>query len=250
MMTTSAQRWFLAAALLLLSAVAAWGAPLADVVRALEQPFQAAAPAGRRIDDYRADFSQTARIASLDREQTAKGQVSVRFDYRRAEPTVLFHWEYAAPNRQQLISDGSTLWVYLPENNQVIVSEVTGAAARESDPMALLTGLGNLSRDFQIDFAVPERDAAGNYRLELRPRRPSPLLARLVITVNRATVDTSGRAGTLFPIVSTTVYDPNDNSTRIAFDAVRVNQGLPAGHFSFTPPAGVEVVRPTGASPP
>ncbi len=248
MISAGCKRWFLAGWLLLLPAVSAGAAPLADVVRALERPFQAATPPGGRIDDYRADFAQTARIASLDREQSAAGQVSVRFDYRSAAagPTVRFRWEYAEPNRQELISDGRSLWVYLPENHQVIVSDVGPAAARENDPMALLTGLGNLSRDFQVGFAVPERDAAGNYRLELQPRQPSALLDRMVVTVNRTAVEVPARNGVVFPIVSTAVYDPNGNSTLIAFDKVRVNQGIPLGQFNFTPPAGVEVVRPTG----
>jgi outer membrane lipoprotein carrier protein len=238
----------LAGWLLALPAGPAWAATLNEVVRALERPFQAATPAGARVEDYRADFAQEARIASLDRVQQARGQVSVRFDRRRstAEPTVQFHWEYAAPSRQELISDGRTLWVYLPENNQVIVSAIDGAAARENDPMAFLTGLGNLSRDFQVGFAAPERDDRGNYVLELRPRRTTALLERMVITVSRAAVEASAPGGLVFPIISTAVYDANGNSTLIVFDRVRVNGGIPPAQFSFTPPAGVEVVRPPG----
>ncbi|MHB8709701.1 MAG: LolA family protein, partial [Desulfuromonadales bacterium] len=52
--------------------------------------------------------------------------------------------------------------------------------------------------------------------------------------------------GLIFPILSTTVYDPNGNSTTIEFSDVRVNRGLSAGQFRFMMPAGVEVVRPTG----
>jgi outer membrane lipoprotein carrier protein len=245
----SARCWLLLATgwLFALPVVSVCAAPLNDVVRVLERPFQAATPAGTRIDDYRADFSQEARIASLDRVQQAKGHLSVRFDYHRdtLDPTVLFHWEYAEPSRQELISDGTTLWVYLPENNQVIVSELQRSAVpRESNPMALLTGLGNLSRDFQVGFAVPERDAAGNYRLELRPRQPSLLLERMVIAVSRTAVETPARGAQVFPILSTAVYDPNGNSTLIVFDKVHVNQGIPLGQFTFTPPAGVEVVQP------
>ena len=78
---------------LLSVAVPARAATLTEVVRALETPFQAAAPAGVRIDDYRADFAQEARIAALDRVQRAKGRVSVRFEHRRPgqNPIILFH---------------------------------------------------------------------------------------------------------------------------------------------------------------
>lgn len=272
--------------MLLLSATLA-GTParaagLRDVVRTLEAPFQAATPAGQRIQDYTADFFQESRIASLDRLQRARGRVSVRFDYRRGQvPLVMFHWEYQEPTTQELVSDGKTLWVYLPENNQVIQSDIEMVSqAGESNPMTFLTGLGNLSRDFQIGFAEPGRDVAGNYVLDLRPRRTTALLNRMVIVVDRQAVEGAapqaaapkaaapsgaptaeeffgqsaarpGRGGLSggppFPILSTTVYDAGGNSTTIEFSGLRVNVGLSAGQFRFLLPAGVEVVRPTGS---
>jgi outer membrane lipoprotein carrier protein len=285
--------------LLALWALPVHAAGLREVIGALESPFKASTPAEQQIKDYTADFFQESRIASLDRLQRARGQVSVRFEYQRNRsdqvPVVMFHWEYQEPTTQELISDGKTLWVYLPENNQVIQSDVEMVSrARENDPMTFLTGLGNLSRDFLINWAEPNRDADGNYVLDLKPRRTTALLNRMVIVVDRAAVDVSsedaaapspmpsmeppvrpsrrtdprstepsqppkrssqfdtyfqgrGRPGGLiFPILSTTVYDPNGNSTTIEFSELRVNLGLSAGEFNFIRPPGVEVVRPTG----
>jgi len=300
--------FLLAVLLLIVSGLPAQAAGLKDVVTALERPFQAATPAGERIEDYSADFFQESRIASLDRLQRARGQVSVRFDYRRSGevPTVMFNWEYSEPTTQEIVSNGKTLWVYLPENNQVIQSDIEQVSrTRENDPMTFLTGLGNLSRDFQISYAEPNHDADGNYVLDLRPRRSSALLNRMVIVVDRdavtapesasgetgasaAAVPSSAppprpsrrsegppieppsraarpgavstdwgssasmkigpepRGGRVFPILSTTVYDANGNSTTIEFSDLRLNRGISSGQFNFILPAGVEVVRPTG----
>jgi outer membrane lipoprotein carrier protein len=242
----------MAGLLLALSAPPAKAATLSDVVRTLERPFQAATPAGTRIDDYRADFAQEARIASLDRVQHARGQLSVRFEYRRSapEPTVMFRWEYAEPTPQELVSDGKSLWVYLPENNQVIQSDL-GMVSKsgESNPMTFLTGLGNLSRDFQVSFAVPDRDSSGNYVLDLRPRHTTALLNRMVIVVDQKALEPAARIALIFPILSTTVYDSSNNSTTIKFSNLRVNPGISPGTFRFTPPTGVEVVRPNGKAP-
>lgn len=296
--------------LLALAALPVRAAGLRDVIEALETPFQK-----QQIKDYRADFFQESRIASLDRLQRARGEVSVRFDYSRRSdrvPLVMFYWDYREPTRQEIVSDGKTLWVYLPENNQLIQSDVEMVSnARESDPMTFLTGLGNLSRDFLISYAEPNRDVKGNYILNLRPRRTTALISRMVIVVDRDAVEPpipaaaavramesdsrrpaasrryepppgaptpeeffgaeSGRqrdrsdlgqaadnretvqrgelgrnAGLVFPILSTTVYDPNGNSTTIEFRDVRINRGIPAGQFQFIMPPGVEVVRPTG----
>ena len=239
----------------------------------------------RRIYDYSADFFQESKITSLNRLQRANGRVEVAFDYRRDQtvPTAKFRWQYDQPTTQEIVSDGETLWVYLPENNQVIQSNIEIVnQARQNDPMTFLTGLGNLSRDFQISWAVPNTDIDGNYILEMTPRRVSSLINRLVIVVDRYAVeaylapeqddqkadprldprlqepqplkfggfDLTGSGGGInsiwFPILSTAVFDPNGNSTIIEFSGLRVNLGIPDMSFNFMMPAGVQVVRPTG----
>jgi len=252
--------------------LASQAAGLSTVVRTLETPFQTGTPAEKRIYDYSADFFQEARIASLDRLQRARGRVMVRFDDQRGGqvPRVMFRWEYQEPTTQEIVSDARTLWVYLPENNQVIQSDIEQVnQARENDPMTFLTGLGNLSRDFLITFAEPNQDMDGNYVLELRPRKISQLISRLLIVVDRAAVEAfdrpapdpnampampsrkfgdrpyqSGSEGPYFPILSTAVYDPNGNSTLIEFSDLRVNMRLPKSTFDFILPPGVEVMRP------
>lgn len=265
----------------------AWAVSLGDVIRTMETPFQAETDKDLRIYDYSADFFQESKIASLDRLQRANGRVEVAFDYERPQtvPGVKFRWQYDQPTTQEIVSDGKSLWVYLPENNQVILSDIERVnEARQNDPMTFLTGLGNLSRDFQISWAVPNNDIDGNYVLELRPRRVSSLMNRLVIVVDRYAVEAylnrgqeenpqdsisppqdrrlgqpspGGRNfnfpgsridsnGLWFPILSTTVYDPNGNSTIIEFSNLRVNFGVSDLSFKFIMPAGVQVVRPTG----
>ena len=226
---------------------------LSEVIKSLETPFKADAVRKEGgpsvIVDFQADFLQESLIASLDRVQRGKGSVSVKFDREKTDrvPLTKFRWEYQQPNHQEIVSDGKTMWVYLPENGQVIISDIDfSSPSRPDDPMTFLTGLGNLSRDFVIDWASPDRDAEGNYVLELTPRRPSPMIQRMLIVVDRNAVQQTG-AGVrpVFPMLSTTVVDPSGNSTAIEFRDVRVNRGLADGFFRFTPPEGVEVLRPT-----
>jgi len=220
---------------------------LNDVIMALQGPFQADAPAQAAINDFQGDFFQESRVASLDRVQRGQGRVMVKFDHVRSDqvPRALFRWEYEQPTNQEIVSNGRTMWVYLPENRQVILTELDIVnQARPDDPLTFLTGLGNLTRDFQIGWASPNLDVEGNFVLQLRPRRASPMIRRLLVVVDRdAVFDQTGRT---FPILSTTVYDPSDNSTIIEFSDISVNRGIPSSFFEFTLPAGVEVVRPTG----
>ena len=258
---------------------------LGDVIDTLETPFQPGTAAEYRISDYSADFSQESRIASLDRRQQAKGRVEVAFDYRpersgETVPTVKFLWQYDTPTIQKIISNGKTMWVYLPENSQVILSDIDQIKqADQNDPMAFLTGLGNLSRDFAIGWAEPGQDVDGNYVLEMTPRRSSSLISRLLIVVDRYAVDSylkrgkqqpfadpaiappprdnyaSGEKPSLpgddqdhaalwFPILSTAVHDPNGNSTIIEFNNLRLNNGIADTTFDFSIPDGVQIIRP------
>lgn len=226
---------------------------LNDVVRTLESPFKADAPAREAIHDFSADFFQESHLASLDQSQRGQGRVSVRFapGGTGRVPRALFRWEYEQPNEQEIVSDGNQLWVYQPENRQVILSDISAVnRANASDPMTFLTGLGNLSRDFLVAWAVPHQDAAGNYVLELRPRRSSNLIRQLFIVVNRDAVFARARGQVdpeHFPMLSTTVVDPSDNKTVIEFRNIRVNRGLSDFDFRFVMPPGVEVIRPSGA---
>jgi outer membrane lipoprotein carrier protein len=227
-------------------------ASLNEVIKTLEEPFKPNAAASSAIVDFQAEFFQESRVASLDRAQKGRGRVVVKFDRSRAGKAArpLFRWEYDQPTRQEIVANRTSMWVYVPENRQVIHSDIEAAAQpRADDPLAFLTGLGNLARDFQIDWAAPKQDAQGNFILELRPRKDSAMLQKLQVVVSRDAVaerSRGGKPGSTFPILSTTVYDPSDNSTRIEFSGVSINRRPPDSFFDFVPPAGVEVVRPNG----
>jgi outer membrane lipoprotein carrier protein len=78
-------------------------------------------------------------------------------DSRRA-PVAMFNWQYQEPSEQEVVSDGRTMWVYLPESRQVIESDLTLANRGGSvNPVTFLGGLGNLSRDFFISIGAALR---------------------------------------------------------------------------------------------
>ncbi len=206
------------------------------------------------MHDIEADFTQESSIASLDRTQQGSGRVTLRFVQQATEQVrlVKFRWEYDRPTRQEIVSDGRTMWVYIPENNQVIESDISEVSeARAQDPLTFLTGLGNLSRDFLVRWASPNRDDDGNYVLKLTPKTTTTMFRELEVTVDRrAVIDyaRSGVTGRDFPIRSTAAIDPNGNRTVITFErnSLRLNRGVSDLNFRFIMPAGVDVVRPSG----
>ena len=212
-------------------------ADLKDVVSALEKGYAS-------LQDVQADFAQKTIIAGINREQKGSGELLLK---KPASSTAMFRFNYTKPN-QQIISNGKQVWFYLAENKQVMVSSVADMfKGGNSIALSYLTGLGHVSRDFTARFASEPQDKNGNYQLELIPKKPSAVLAKLQLTVSAAAVEHFLRDGSVrdvFPVLASVIYDAGGNRTRIEYSRIRVNKGLASSRFNFKIPRGVEVIKP------
>lgn len=211
-------------------------AQLKEVIATVEQSYNS-------LTDLQASFSQSTYLASVKREQKGTGTVSIK---KKPKGAAMFRFDYTKP-RQLIVSDGTKVWYYLPENNQVMVSDLKRLfEGGQGVTLNYLTGIGRISRDFTITPLKGGRDAKGNYLLELIPKTPSQNLAKLELTVAAKDVAAYLKKGTIrntFPILTSVIYDQLGTKTTIDFSKVRVNRGLPASLFQFKIPAGMEVLR-------
>lgn len=243
---------------------------LSEVIATVEQPFKLDRSGEPLITTVRADFFQRSTIASKKKEFRADGQMYLMS--ATSSESLKFRFDYYRPARQEIVCDGRTLWIYLPENRQVILSDVAEffspdrAYAGRERGINFLQGLGRISKDFTIVFNRTITDQAGNYILDLTPLRASVTMEKLFITVSREAVERragirpqpegalqrgfppSG-AGELipFPILSTTVVDHEGNSTIMEFSNAVTNSMLSEMLFKFDVPPNAQVVRPQGA---
>jgi outer membrane lipoprotein carrier protein len=204
-----------------LSLVAVDGAraqTLDEVVTGLEATYG-------RVQDLRAEFSQSAYNKSLGQDIKAEGTVYLKKGGK-------MRWEYRTPSPQQIVSDGRSLWVYTPELNQVNKGEAPKALAGPAG--SFLAGLGRVREEFQVRFLNPAAkvDGAGRPVLDLTPKNPTPLLTRLVLSVDPRD----------FVVRQAVLYDQFQNTVTMTFTRVAVNPGLADALFVFTPPKGVAVV--------
>jgi len=178
-----------------------------------------------KVNDLRAEFTQAAHNRSLGQDIKAEGTVYLKRGGK-------MRWDYKSPSPQQIVSDGSSLWVYTPELNQVNKGSAPKALAGPAG--SFLAGLGRVRDQFTVRFLDPARkaDASGRPVLDLTPKNPTPLLTRLVLTVDPK--DSIVRQAVL--------YDQFENTVTMTFTKVTVNAGLADSLFAFTPPAGAAVV--------
>ncbi|WP_279342291.1 outer membrane lipoprotein carrier protein LolA [Geotalea sp. SG265] len=212
-------------------------ADMTEVVKTLEQGY-------RTLNDLQADFSQQTEIASMKRKERGAGELFLK---KGSGGQALFSFNYSKP-KQQIVSNGRKVWYYLPENRQVMVSDVASLfEGGNSVALNYLTGMGHVSRDFTIRFMGDGRDKKGNYLLELIPRKPSRAMAKLQLAIEPQAVESfirEGRPADPFPIAYSVVFDSFGNRTAIEFSKVKTNRGMRSDRFNFKVPSGVEVVTP------
>ena len=179
--------------------------------------------------DFQADFKQTYTYHIYGRKKVSTGRVYFK------KPSKM-RWDYEVPIKRIFVADGSHLWVYEPEEAQVFKRTLNSSQL----PVALrfMKGEGKLSEDF-IVTRVTTTTQENRAILHLKPRVPSPDFVLLQITINKDTGAVS----------SSMLTDPTQNTNRIDFVEVKVNQGLPDAGFSFTPPEGVQVIDEAATSP-
>lgn len=234
---------------------------LSEVIATVEKPFSFDRTGYPAISTVRADFFQRSTIAEKKKEFRAEGQMYLV--PASSSESLKFRFDYYRPTRQEIVCDGKTLWIYLPENRQVIQSDVSeffdpsrSNSVRDRG-INFLQGLGRISKDFTIVFNRMMNDQAGNYILELTPRRTSATIEKLFITVSREAMErrtgTPPRTGLppavtpqlhIFPILSTTVVDHDGNSTTMEFSNAVTNGMVSDMLFRFDVPPDAQVVRP------
>ncbi len=199
--------------------------PAAAAAQSLDEVVNGVEGTYGKITDLRAEFAQVARNKSLGQDIKAEGTVYLKKGGK-------MRWEYKSPAPQQIVSDGTSLWVYTPELNQVNKGNAPKALAGPAG--SFLSGLGKLREEFTVRFLNPAspRDGTGRPVLDLTPKQPTPLLTRLVLTVDPK--DHVVRQAVL--------YDQFQNTVTMTFTRVAVNPGLSDSLFAFTPPKDAAVV--------
>lgn len=190
-----------------------------------------AVAAYRNVRTMRATFRQTLTNPITSRTVTARGQLLVRRPGR-------IDLRFTDPAGDRVVSDGKTLWVYLPSTSpgQVIRTSAEEGAAGLDVSTELLTAP-------RTRFVVSD---GGPSTVADRPARIVTLVPRTARAFTRARIWVDDRDGRVRQLELT---EPSGLTRLVAFDSLAFNVSAPPSAFRFTPPAGVRVVDPAEAMP-
>ncbi|MCP4429536.1 MAG: outer membrane lipoprotein chaperone LolA [Gammaproteobacteria bacterium] len=171
----------------------------------------------KSLDNLTADFKQTVLDDSKQVVQQSSGKLAIQRPGK-------FSWIYTTPFEQHIIADGSELWIYDVELDQVTVKPVdTGLA---SAPIMILMKQNDITDEFTVN-EIGQRKFL--YWVELEPNAKDMEYTHVYIGLEGNTVK------------AMELRDNFGQSTQIVFENLRSNVVHDPKIFQFMPPPGVDV---------
>jgi outer membrane lipoprotein carrier protein len=175
------------------------------------------------VPGFTAEFDQESILKAMAVTDTASGTLMVR------QPGKM-RWEYIVPDPQTIITDGNDLWMYRPEENQVMVGKAP-AFFGKGKGAGFLSNIKIIREGFQIS-QESEPDPKF-YRLKLVPNKSSADLIEMQLDIAKKTFD-------LIRVITFNVYG---DETRIELKNCNFAKVPPEDLFQFTIPEGADVVQ-------
>ena len=175
---------------------------------------------------FSADFIQKSTIKAMNITDMATGKVYIKYPG-------MMRWEYEKPDRQIIITDGDKLWIYRPEDNQVM----TGKAPtffRDGKGASFLSDVRLIRQKFDISL-VPGQPAESDlfYHLKLIPREKTMDISEIRLMVSKKT----------FSVLQVMTLNFYGDETRIDLINFAFGVDMDDSLFSFTIPQGVDVLQ-------
>jgi outer membrane lipoprotein carrier protein len=179
-----------------------------------------------RVDAYLASL-KTLTAEFVQVVQDKQGQVT-----DRATGTLTisrpnrFRWDYREPYAQTIVADGSKLWLYDPDLQQVTVRSLEQGLG--STPAMLLSGAGKVGDAFSAGSVESVR---GGTWYRLLPKQKGTDFERVSLSFSARN-----------ELVAMELVDKLGQTTTIEFTEVRRGMTLADSVFRFVPPAGADVI--------
>ena len=175
------------------------------------------------VSGFSAYFSQTSSIKAMEITDSASG----RAFFKRSGK---MRWEYETPDRQMIITDGKTLWVFRPDDNQVMIGKAP-SFFEGGKGYSFLSDMKVIRQKFNM--VLEKETQEGFFVLKLLPREKTYDIVEIYLWISRKTFD----------VVRIVTYNSYGDETRIVFNNVQLKQNLDDSLFSFEVSEGVEVLH-------
>ncbi|MEW6520956.1 MAG: outer membrane lipoprotein carrier protein LolA [Thermodesulfobacteriota bacterium] len=179
-----------------------------------------------KTTSFKADFLQTSTVSTMEhRQRKGSGTMVIQ------KPGLL-RWDYTAPEKQVLVSDGETFSLYFAAENQMIVTPAK-EYLREDVTYNFFAGKGNLLQDFEVLPPTSAPEKQGILAISLIPKKTHAQVEILNVWVDEGT----------FLVNRLEIIDHLGSVTNLLLFNTEVNHAMPAEYFHFSPPEGTEIIE-------
>jgi outer membrane lipoprotein carrier protein len=211
--------------------------------------------AAQIVHDMEARYHGAKTLKAIFLERYSEGRTTARVESGTAyfSRPGRMRWEYEEPEKKLFLSDGRTVWFYVPSDHTV-----TRAPMKESDdwrtPLALLTGKADIEKlCSKIEVASDEKAATvGNVILRCAPRveaqqaqsdqkvrETQPLTPNDSAEIREILLEVNPRDGWLASVV---IRQTGGVEMEYRFGQWQENLEIPEVMFHFAAPKGVAIV--------
>lgn len=179
-----------------------------------------------KTTSFSSEFTQEFFVKSHNIKKQSKGNVIF------AKPGKM-DWQYSEPKDNRVVSDGVVMKVYEAQNKQMFEQNVQ--KSQYPAALAFLVGGGKLENIFSFElYDGATMNFPGGQVLVGTPKEASPAYQKVLFYVDAQTAQ----------VRRVLIVDGQGNRNRFDFLAPKVNVPVNPTQFTFTPPAGTQIVRP------
>ncbi len=183
----------------------------------------------------RAHFTQVVTSPSKEGKKGRVKNSEGTFTFLRPQR---FRFEYEKPFPQSIVADGQTLWLFDPDIAQVTArSQEKAMGSTPASLIALAPDLSALEKDFTLSALNSESASDPLQWVQATPRAQDSQLQMVRIGLSSSAQQVQ--------LSKLEILDAFGQKSVITFDRFEVNpQSVTVSSFKFTPPPGVETIRP------
>ncbi|MFH1823795.1 MAG: outer membrane lipoprotein carrier protein LolA [Candidatus Firestonebacteria bacterium] len=179
-----------------------------------------------KMNSFEADVEQVICISDMEDPQKMKGNITFK------KPGMMC-LDYTEPNKQFVISDGKTIWIYFPAMRQVIVQDISEVKNKEYFLFQFDLFIDSIKSRFETKLLKEEKmENKETVLVEFIPRDEHSEFSKISGLFDKEK---------WLPIHLSVYYNELSNIS-ITFKNFKLNSEVKTDIFDFKIPEGVEVI--------
>lgn len=184
-----------------------------DVLSAIEKKYSG--------KSFEADFTQISTLTALDIKEEASGHAFFSHPGK-------MRWQYSAPEQHEIITNGKNLWIYRPDENQVMQGDAS-SFFKSGAGGAFLSDISLVRKNYTIRV---KEATADHVEIDLVAKIETPEISLIVIRVSKKNNE----------IQRVVTHNAYNDTTLFEFKNIRFKDIDPAV-FEFKASEGLNIIK-------